>query len=182
MSGDQGDLELSAKGAQKSTTRPTPPTRTVSDLNDPTETSMTTQHSNRSNGTLAQQDDPGSVLEGDRTPPTANRMRRSIGGGALALMLVLAACGSSDSDGAKDAGDADKAAEEVIRHQLKRTRPRPWQSETGCRFQSRQSHEKLCWCFDCHKPGNSTHRVLAKLSGAVQIARGSRGIDRCTRA
>ena len=42
---------------------------------------------------------------------TTQRMRRPIRGGALALMLVLASCGSSSSDGAKAKADTDKTAQ-----------------------------------------------------------------------
>ena len=73
-------------------------------------TQLTTQHSNRSDGTAWRPNEPKNAVGRGRERSAPKRVRRSVGGGALALMLVLTACGSSGSDEAKDPVDADKAA------------------------------------------------------------------------
>lgn len=69
---------------------------------------MTTRDATRSYDTGSEPEDHRAMPEGKRTRLAGARKRRPIIGGALALMLVLAACGSDGSDGAKDGADADK--------------------------------------------------------------------------
>ncbi len=80
---------------------------------------MTTQQSNRSDDALSQLDGAGrAVLEG-RSRPATKRVRGSMSGGALGLMLVLAACGSGDSAVVKDAGDPGKPTETSVGNGVK---------------------------------------------------------------
>lgn len=75
---------------------------------------MTTQQPHRSDDGLTQLGETGSAERTDRSRPMTQRVRGSISGGALALMLVLAACGSGDSNEVMDGGDPGKAIQTAI--------------------------------------------------------------------
>lgn len=91
---------------------------------------MTSPHSIQYHGSPSEQNDRGDVSERALSVWMGQRLRRPLRGGALALMLVLAACGSSDSDGTKAAVDADKTAQASTADETSDS-PEPSQGGTG---------------------------------------------------
>lgn len=79
--------------------------------NESTETTMISQHSTSTYDTRSEFIEDGVALDREPTRLAGHRRRRPIVGGALALMLVLAACGSDGSDGANATADADKTVQ-----------------------------------------------------------------------